>query len=929
MNLRVVIVLFLFFLYFQAKPQFFSMGTDADSIKYSIRRGQVIQLVFPNSFTADEEFYRYLDSARRVVNINYDVTSRRIEVLLHTKTLLSNGFVAWAPSRSELFTIPARDIYPGYWPAQLAFHEMRHYMQMRAAHQSIGKLYTTLLGEQVTAVAVGLLIPSWYMEGDAVVSETTFLNSGRGRSPEFSSALFSKLSVLKRIPGYDKWLLGSMNEYYPNQYVFGYWMVNTAYRQQFGGKISRVFENAVGMRNSLAPFSGNFNKEMWIRLPYFSRQTFSDLQDSVKNDLALRTYTPYTRLITPGEYANYRIVGKGFGSNVIAYKTSLHGEPCIVEIDKDGHEKVFEYIGQIHDESFAMAGNTLVYSSYRPDARRELSDRTALYRWDIGDGTYQILNNRKALIAPAFSNDRSRLAVVEYLQDGRYVILCMDAESKKIIAADTFSYTMQPIQVEFVGHDSLLAVFQTETDRSLCLITENGAEPKILLNSKSADIKNPCFYKGEVYFEATFSGNNEIWRYTLNEKTLKCITSTKFGASGPKIINDTLFFSLADEHGAYPVFTYPVAEATPQNSWQFMYNCANIVSCQWLNETDAPMTEPKESMPEKMPYGKSSHLFRIHSWGPLTVDPVSQNIGFGFQINSQNLLNTMSVMGYSGYSFTLGMLSSGIKMSYEGWYPKISLAYINEMTHENRSFQKSFHSMDATVSLPLKFVNRDWYFFSEPAVIVRPGYSLKTGEVKNDSLIITNHRYWRYGLQYAAVAQRYTNSRNIFPKGGAYIGIYGFIQEFDGILGNLAGVKGGIWLPGIFRHDGFRVRGGYESRNASAFPYTSLVYGVRPYNIIDYPVRSYIAADYSVPVLYPDLALLGSLLYIKRVTAGVSSDAGFYNNKSLRTLGLHAGINFHVLRIYAPLSILMSWYYLQNEQRWQFQTGFGVDLYSY
>lgn len=927
---RTFILTLLICIYYQAQSQFFSMGTDADSLKYFTRENEKIQLVYPQSFTANKHFFRYLDSSCRVAGAYYDVKPGEMRFLLHSKTLLSNGFVAWAPSRSELFTVPARDLYPGYWPSQLAFHEMRHYMQMQAAHQSIGKLFAVLFGEQLTAAAIGILIPSWYMEGDAVVCETAFLSSGRGRSPSFSSPFFAKLSVLEKIPTYDKWLLGSMNEYYPNQYVLGYWILNTAYRAESGNSVTNIFENAVSMKNSLAPFSGNFRKEMHTSLPHFCFQTFTNLKDSIKRDLADRSFTLYTPLLAPKDYASYKVAGKLRQGDLVAYKTSLHGEPCLVRINRQGKESVIEYTGQIHDESFAMEGDILFFSQYRPDVRRELSDRTILRQLNFVDGKKNdVIERHKSILAPAISDDQSKLAFVEYLQDGRYVITRLETENRQLLKPDTFNYNMHPLQIGFIGNDSLFVIFQTESERSLCLISAGKPTPEVLLKSQTDDIKNPDYDQGFIYFEATFSGNNEIWRYSLTKKTIGCVTSTKFGASGPKIIADTLYYSVTDEHGNYPVYSYPVSEIMPQKAWQFMYKYADTVSKDWRNHVDTPGKSFPVVIPTEKKYKKGTHLFRIHSWGPVTTDPVSQSIGLGLQANSQNLLNTMNVIGYSGYNFSLGIVTSGIKINYDGWYPKMAFSYINEVVFDNTAIQKPIHSFEFATSLPLQFVHKDWRFLSEPFIIMRPGFSMKTTEKTGDSLLITDHQYWRYGLQYAFVAQRYTNSRNIFPKEGGYLGIYAFAQEFDGIFGNLAGVKGGLWLPGMFRHDGIRLRGGYESRDSSAFPYTSLVYGVRPYNIINHPVKSFLSADYNTPLIYPDLPLFGPLLYLKRISVGMSADAGFYRNETLRTIGLHAGFDFNVLRIYAPINCIFSYYRLLNEHKWQFQFGFGINLYSY
>ncbi len=83
--------------------------------------------------------------------------------------------------RAEFFELPPQNIYPQIWQDQLALHEYRHVVQINKMRQGLTKGLYYVFGEQAIAFVMGLWVPFWFIEGDAVYSETIFSKSGRGR----------------------------------------------------------------------------------------------------------------------------------------------------------------------------------------------------------------------------------------------------------------------------------------------------------------------------------------------------------------------------------------------------------------------------------------------------------------------------------------------------------------------------------------------------------------------------------------------------------------------------------------------------------------------------------------------------------------------------------------------------------------------------
>src|SRR5690606_1323094 len=113
-----------------------------------------------------------LDSVAPRVAWSLGHNPRRIELLLHNQTAIGNGMVTWAPKRSEFFTITRQDLTSTVWLSQLAIHDYRHVVQIVKLNQGFTRGLNYVFGQQATGAVIGLYLPMWLLEGDAVVAET-------------------------------------------------------------------------------------------------------------------------------------------------------------------------------------------------------------------------------------------------------------------------------------------------------------------------------------------------------------------------------------------------------------------------------------------------------------------------------------------------------------------------------------------------------------------------------------------------------------------------------------------------------------------------------------------------------------------------------------------------------------------------------------
>jgi hypothetical protein len=903
--------------------QYFTWGTEPSNTHWDMHQGNSLSLVYPDYFCCDSSYLSVFDSAIVYHSFLMHVEPHHLNIVLHPNTLISNGFVAWAPARSELFVMPSRDFYPGFWPSQLAWHEMRHYAQLSLAQAQCRKRFKILFGEQFTTAFVGLAVPGWFIEGDAVSSETAFLPTGRGRSASFSAPLFAWLDASKRIPSYDHSVLGSYNNFNPDEYLLGYWLTASAFNR-YGSEFWPQVYAETFMKDNFGMFPRTFKAftNESISLRKYHKREMTLIRDSVRFDISTMKPTLVLPVTQQKEYASYRPLGLDSSGNVIAFRKEMHGEPCFVRIDGGGNEKVIKYTHLVHDESFGFDGRYIYYAEYKPHPRREFVDYSNSYRLDCNTGKVTNFTQLKKELLPVVSPNGEIAATCSYYPDGTYCITAIHAKNRQTLGSAFFNYYEQPVSMAIDDKgNSLFLIIQTQNERKLIALNSAMHTSNVLFSTSDRNIGNLLLLGDYLYFDGNLNGNEEIYRIPISGGKPECITQTAFGAYFPASDGQGgIFYSELTSNG-YEIRRLPTLQAVEAaNRWEFMYNLADSLTTGTQLQCDT-LRIPLPADNQSEVYKPRQHLINVHSWGPFTVDPSDNTVSPGIQFDSQNILSTLTASVFSGYNLFTSTIVSGFKTTYQGWLPVVSAGFTNELpVTENHSY-RFYNSLNLNAYIPLVFTRHAWTIRLNPAISLKP-----VGTMKIDDI---SHNVNNGGIFITATAAQYTNNRNVFPRLGAFIGSGAIWQSFDKTSGFLVAGYTGLWLPGIFRHDGFRLRVGFESRDSLALPYSTIMSAPRGYNLINYPVKTFTSAEYGCPLLYPNFHL-GSLFYLKRLTTNLSYDYAVGTDKhNFSSAGVHLYADMHFLRLYVPVRLIFSNYYLMPENRWTHQFGFGLDFYAY
>jgi len=158
-------------------------------------------------------------------------------------------------------------------------------------NQGVTGLFSRIFGEHITGISLGLFVPLWWLEGDAVSVETALTHGGRGRRPAFEQGLRAQV-LDKGIYSYDKAMLGSFRDHVPNHYELGYQLVAMA-RRQYGAWIwDKVIDQVARRPHTLFPFSLGLRNHAGVGAGEHYRQTFAKLKNAWTWQMDQHDYTP-------------------------------------------------------------------------------------------------------------------------------------------------------------------------------------------------------------------------------------------------------------------------------------------------------------------------------------------------------------------------------------------------------------------------------------------------------------------------------------------------------------------------------------------------------------------------------------------------------------------------------------------------------------
>ena len=964
--------------------QYFHTGQDPAFINWKQINTDEFQILFPKAY---EEKARYMAAIFQdlLEKGGKDLQHRpkKFSVVVHTRSATSNGMVAWAPKRMEIFATSAPDNDSQLWIDHVSTHEYRHVIQIDKMEQGFTRILNCILGQQATMLVVGLYLPPWFLEGDAVCAETALGESGRGRSPFFEQELRAQL-LEKGNYSYDKAINGSYRNYATDRYKLGYYLVGKA-RTHYGDQLweqtlTRVARKPLGItsfstgikkgmsekRNAVFSSLSVNQKEILAKgikvedvdweevknkntradgklMLYYD--TMKELQWEWEVQDAQLELTPFKQLATREKYyTNKRYPHKTENGDVIVLKEGLADAAYFEIIDKnDQIDKLF-VPGFDFDTGFDCFDGKLIWSERKNDLRWEKADKSVLVTYDSKSKKRNKIKYTNSLFAPDFSDNGNRIVAVETDDIGDNYLLIISADNNSVeqrIAANKNEFILSP---KWDGNNTIVYISLSKQGKQLRALDLASKKQTKMFDAGTSDISQLEVSKEHLFFTANFTGIDNIFAYNKSNSKLYQVTTSRFGGRDPHANGKELYYSDYTSDGYLPVKVK--IESSHWKEWAGTFSkfpLAESLSDQ-LAEKLNPDTTNLDRFEVKN-YSKIGHLFNFHSWAPVFIDGLEQKADIGLSVASQNKLSTMlTTVGYKKeQGYNNGQFY--VNLSYQGMFPIVDskLTFGKQQaryrTRANRIAPLKIDTIlvnrtlkqwnwETSIRLPLNLSGGKYSTKITPKV----SYSLvKLADMNYTPLATTQTNPLGLG-EYDFGKKNFTqqimeyqifayNIAKTAPRDVQYQ--WAQIVEFnyrhtpfgDSKLGETYSAESHLYFPGLFKHHGTKLYGGYQNRSKFDSRFSNAIKSPRGMsNLYGEEIFSF-GLDYAMPLAYPDWNL-GPLAYFKRIKMNTFVDYGYQKgmftnaNQDLfeytdtfLTYGTELSTDLHVLRFSAPLDL--------------------------
>ena len=722
--------------------QFYSLGDDPGHVKWYSIDSPEYRIIYPEGLDSLAKVYgRLLEKYRIPVSrsagyVPGEMTSRRMPVILHPYNAMSNGSVAWAPMRMDLFTSPeASGAEAMPWEKMLAIHESRHVAQMQFGMSHALRPFNWIFGEMFTGAMAGIYPCRWLMEGDAVVAETALTEAGRGRSADFLN-YFMPAFDSGDFRTWDRWRYGSYRHYTPDHYAVGYMAISgLRYMSSDPGFTGTYLHYAA--RRPYDPLS------YWKISRSLTGKGFRDAFDeSMKTYHGIwsmekerrRPFTPSIQMVkTPRRHIEYSEL-IATDSTLYALKEGLGKSRVMVMLDKDGKEHHVTSFGNISGP-LSMSQDRIWWSEYVSDKRWSLKVSSVIMYYDLRTGKKRSFTRSGKRFCPSISPDGQSLMTISYPLHGGSEIEVFSIRSGKCVAAAVMPDSLQVTETVWLG-DRIYAAGISEHGYGLYSIQDftSGGLPDTgtdavarktspamtqELGPEPVKITRLHVNGGDILFTSDKNGVNELYRYSPQTRRLYQMTSTEYGAEGFAFSPDRkkLYFSASSAAGKIircsdtadlleketsfeDIHRYVIPDALSAQEKELAETDSVCTGKAYTGKQNLPQGETVFSEPER--YRKFPHLFHIHSWAPLYVDvddimsmsydDYDQSVTLGATAILQNSLGTMKgSLGYSAhkdpYDFSMWRHSGHASLTYSGLYPVIEASVdFNDRAARNYGF---------------------------------------------------------------------------------------------------------------------------------------------------------------------------------------------------------------------------------------------------
>ncbi len=842
--------------------QIFSAAQNPLSVQWRYISASGFKIIYPAELEKEaQRMANTLGYIYPAVGSGLKQQKASIPLILQNQGTIANGFVQLGPKKSEFYSTPPQYFDSQDWLNNLAVHELRHVAQFDKLTGNQKKPFPEL----AYFAYMGAAIPTWFFEGDAVVNETALTYSGRGRQPNWIMPFRAALLEGKNF-SYSKAYFGSDKSVTPGYYQTGYTMVANL-REAYGKFISDSLLSDIRKRPLRPyPFSQTLKKITQKNTGDYFLYTQNKIREKWLEQDQKNPHDFYPALNEKSNIETNYFLPVHFNENqILVLKESKAETPHFVLINKDKTETKLFGIAYQEQPWFSFRNNVLVWDEIHYDPRYKQRSYSVLYSYNFNNRKFKKLSSKSRLFSPALSGDASKIVAVQAGLNNNFNLVEIDAGTGQILKTypnpdnlilQTPAFDKSGNRIAYIG--------VSEKGKRLYLL-EAGQATELIADSRQ-QLSRPVFMHNKIVFNAHYNGIDNLYTIDPETKKIQALSAAKYGAfNASESTDQKILFN------DYKINGYGVAEKNweekpvPPNSFVDFATAAEI------QEGNRSVFEHiPDSTFQSGTYKQALHLFNFHSIVPV----VGNEYIYGLELQSNDLLNTMSLYTGARYHRDLKRFEYTADLNFKTLYPVLSVLYRNR---PKRTFYRTKNGtqqgdwreqyVKLNASLPLSFNSRNHNFaFSLRAAT---SYTQRYMPENMPANFITTLKFpMEYGFTFNHSLR--TATRDVAPKWAQIVRFTYDHQPFDkNLKGQVTALETFFYFPGIAKNHSLLTSFNYQ-KATGVNRYATEISTVYGYNNIlaKSPLKNTLLLNYRFPFAYPDLEL-GPVAYIRNLRGGL------------------------------------------------------------
>ncbi|HAP64496.1 MAG TPA: hypothetical protein DCR93_35110, partial [Cytophagales bacterium] len=663
-----------------------TLNTNPGKLKWYYLNTEHFKIIYPEkNEPLAQRTANIMEAIYEPVSATMGVKPKPISIILQNQTTVSNGFVSYAPRRSEFFTMPPQDynfIGTNQWLPFLAIHEYRHVAQFQRAYTGWNKLNYFLAGEAGFGGFTFLVLPSWYWEGDAVGIETAFTPSGRGRIPEFNMQF--RTTLLERGPwSYSKQYLRSYKHFIPNHYITGYYLTSYV-REQTGDP--HIWEKvaARAVKFPYLPFRMGYalKKETGLNMTKTYNAMTAEMQDRWKRQQDAFTMTEASaENVRKGKrpvFTNYQFPMPLSDGRVAVIKSGLGDISQLVVLNPEGKEERQMFLGSITNAGqVTEGGGRVAWIENEFDPRFRAKDYGVIRLYDLTTGKYTRLTKKTRYTTSAISPNGEQVAALAVDVEGKQVLDVLSIATGEVLSSHAFAEGAEVAMPRWMpdGKSLVYLVVDAPGQKRLQQWTVGTEQTMDLIEPSSENFGYPVPWKDYVLYNSPYSGIDNIYALDTRSGERFQVTSRPYGAfnPAPSASGDLLYFNDYTFYGhdvasmpLDPDSWIPLAEATVLEDDTYRV---------WVDQEKEHL-DVLDKVGDELYAGYEwagfPGLFNPYSWGAV-IEDVNGNAEVGLSL--QDELSTMRASATAGFNAGEQVWRYGLDFSYQKYFPIFDLSF--------------------------------------------------------------------------------------------------------------------------------------------------------------------------------------------------------------------------------------------------------------